>query len=131
MPKWFVPPATFSEGQRAIYGCAVTLAGMFAGAVCLAFIAIFVLAVWWKVVPQGQYVQIVSILGYGFGGFILAMIAVILTLAVGGPVGRFKGGASLTNGVNLDVASDESAPTMSTTTTTTVTPPLPGGVKLP
>jgi hypothetical protein len=120
--KWLVPPSTFAEGQRAIYGAAVILAGVFAGLVCLAFIAIFVGGVWLKVWPQGRYEQILTILGYGFAGFICAMVAVICFLAVGGPVGKVKGGASLKDGVNIDVSDHESASLPSVTTTTTVTP---------
>ena len=33
---------------------------------------------------------IVSIFGWSLGGFIVAMIAVIIGLLAGGPVGRFK-----------------------------------------
>jgi hypothetical protein len=107
--KWLVAPSTFSEGQRAIYGCAVIFAGMFAGVVCLGFIGIFVWSVYGKVLPVALWGQVVTIMGYGFSGFILAMIAVIMTLAVGGPVGRFKGGLSLKDGANLDLGDHESA----------------------
>lgn len=123
------PPTTFAEGQRKLFGCLVALAGMFAGAVCLLFIAIYAGGVWLHIWPVPLYAQIISILGYGFGGFICAMIAVILTLAVGGPVGRFKGGASIKDGVNFDLANDQSAGSITASTptaTVTVTPPQGG-----
>lgn len=121
--KWLPQPTNFSEGQRAFYGCLVAFAGMFSGLVCMVFIGVFVVGVLWKVWPQERFEQILTILGYGFGGFIMAMIAVIMTLAVGGPVGRFKGGASIKDGFNLDLGDKEEGPIVNTTTTTTVTPP--------
>ncbi|CAA9508747.1 MAG: hypothetical protein AVDCRST_MAG44-1244 [uncultured Sphingomonas sp.] len=38
--------------------------------------------------------SIVTIFGWSLGGFIIAMIAVIVGLLAGGPVGRFKVSAS-------------------------------------
>jgi hypothetical protein len=84
------PPTTFAEGQRLVYGWLVAAAGMFCGAMAIGLIVIFVWGGW----PATLYGQIITILGCSLGGFIAAMIFVIVGLLVGGPVGRFKGSVS-------------------------------------
>ena len=80
------PPGTFAEGQRLIYGLLAAAAGMFCGACAIAMVA---LLMWgkWSAVEQHT---IVVIFGWSLGGFIAAMVAVIVGLLAGGPVGRFK-----------------------------------------
>ena len=80
------PPTTFAEGQRLIYGLLAAAAGMFSGACAIAMIA---LLMWggWKASEQHT---ILVIFGWSLGGFIAAMIAVIVGLLAGGPVGRFR-----------------------------------------
>jgi len=84
------PPGTFAEGQRLIYGLLAAAAGMFCGSCAVATIA---LLMWgrWTAVEQHS---IVVIFGWALGGFITAMIAVIVGLLAGGPVGRFRLSAS-------------------------------------
>lgn len=82
-----LPPAsTFAEGQRYVYGLLAAAAGMFCG---LAAIALIALLMWggWSVSEERA---IVAIFGWSLGGFIGAMIVVIVGLLAGGPVGRFK-----------------------------------------
>jgi hypothetical protein len=95
------PPTTFAEGQRLIYGWLVAGAGMFCGAVACSIIAILVWGKW----PSTLYGQIVTILGFTLGAFILAMCFVIIGLLVGGPVGKFKANAAVGD-KNVSVEAD-------------------------
>jgi hypothetical protein len=80
------PPGTFAEGQRYIYGLLASAAGMFCGACALAMVA---LLMWGRWGPAEEH-TIVTIFGWSLGGFIAAMVAVIVGLLAGGPVGRFR-----------------------------------------
>ena len=84
--KCLPPPATFAEGQRYVYGLLASAAGMFCGACAVAMIALLMWGGW---SPSEEH-SIVTIFGWSLGGFIVAMIAVIVGLLAGGPVGRFK-----------------------------------------
>src|SRR6185312_17457427 len=79
-------PVTFAEGQRYIYGLLAAAAGMFCGACAVAMIALLMWGGW---SPDEEH-SIVAIFGWSLGGFILAMVVVIVGLLAGGPVGRFK-----------------------------------------
>jgi hypothetical protein len=80
------PPGTFAEGQRYIYGLLAAAAGMFCGACAVATIALLMWGRW----SAAEEHTIVTIFGWSLGGFIAAMIAVIVGLLAGGPVGRLK-----------------------------------------
>ena len=80
------PPQTFAEGQRYVYGLLASAAGMFCGACAVAMIALLMWGGW---SPAEEH-SIVIIFGWALGGFIVAMVAVIVGLLAGGPVGRFK-----------------------------------------
>ena len=80
------PPATFAEGQRLVYGLLAAGGGIFCGACAVAMVALLMWGGW----PPGELHSIVVIFGWSLGGFIIAMIAVIVGLLAGGPVGRFK-----------------------------------------
>ena len=84
--KSLPPPATFAEGQRYIYGLLAAAAGMFCGACAVAVIALLMWGGW----SPGEEHRIVAIFGWSLGGFIAAMVVVIVGLLAGGPVGRFK-----------------------------------------
>ena len=84
------PPATFAEGQRYIYGLLAAGAGMFCGACAVGMIALLMWGGW----SQAEEHSIVAIFGWSLGGFIVAMVVVIVGLLAGGPVGRFKVSAS-------------------------------------
>ncbi len=90
------PPTTFAEGQRLIYGWLAAAAGIFCGIAATAMIALLMWGGW----SADEEHSIVTIFGWALGGFIAAMVAVIVGLLAGGPVGRFKlsagrGGASV------------------------------------
>jgi hypothetical protein len=80
------PPVTFAEGQRLVYGWLAAGGGMFCGVMAIALVALLMWGGW----SPAQERTIVLIFGWTLGGFIVAMIAVIVGLLAGGPVGRFK-----------------------------------------
>ena len=84
------PPRTFAEGQRTIYGLLAAAAGVFCGACAVAMVALLMWGGW---SPAEEH-TIVVIFGSALGGFIAAMVVVIVGLLAGGPVGRFKVAAS-------------------------------------
>src|SRR4051794_18888462 len=79
-------PLTFAEGQRYIYGLLASAAGMFCGAAAGLMVALLMWGGW----SRSEEHTIVTIFGWSLGGFIGAMIVVIVGLLAGGPVGRFK-----------------------------------------
>ena len=80
------PPGTFAEGQRYVYGLLAAAAGMFCGACAVAMVALLMWGAW----SSAEEHSIITIFGWSLGGFIVAMVAVIIGLLAGGPVGRFK-----------------------------------------
>jgi Na+/proline symporter len=80
------PPGTFAEGQRYIYGLLASAAGMFCGAAAGVMVGLLMWGRW----SAAEEHTIVTIFGWALGGFIAAMVAVIVGLLAGGPVGRFK-----------------------------------------
>jgi hypothetical protein len=84
------PPQSFAEGQRYIYGLLAAAAGIFCGLAAIAMIALLMWGPW----SAAESHAIVAIFGWSLGGFIGAMVIVIVGLLAGGPVGRFKVSAS-------------------------------------
>jgi hypothetical protein len=84
--KSLPPPLTFAEGQRYIYGLLASGAGMF----CAAAACVMVDLLMWGGWSPAEEHTIVIIFGWCLGGFIVAMLVVIVGLLAGGPVGRFK-----------------------------------------
>ncbi|HEX8840094.1 MAG TPA: hypothetical protein VF750_06460 [Sphingomicrobium sp.] len=80
------PPTTFAEGQRTIYGLLASAGGMFCGAAAGFMVALLMWGGW----GAAEEHTIVRIVGWSLGGFIAAMIVVIVGLLAGGPVGRVK-----------------------------------------
>ena len=80
------PPQTFAEGQRLVYGLLAACAGIFCGACAVAMIALLMWGGW----SLAHEHSIIAIFGWSLGGFIAAMVAVIVGLLAGGPVGRFR-----------------------------------------
>jgi hypothetical protein len=80
------PPGTFAEGQRLVYGILASAAGIFCGVCAVGTVALLMWGRW----SAAEEHTIVTIFGWSLGGFIIAMIAVIVGLLAGGPVGRFK-----------------------------------------
>ena len=79
-------PGTFAEGQRYIYGLLAAAAGMFCGFCAVAMVALLMWGGW----SAAEEHSIVTIFGWSLGGFIAAMVAVIVGLLAGGPVGRVR-----------------------------------------
>ena len=79
-------PTNFAEGQRTIYGLLASAGGMFCGAAAGATIALLMWGGW----DAAEQHTIIIIFGWALAGFIAAMVAVIVGLLAGGPVGRFK-----------------------------------------
>ena len=84
--KSLPPPLTFAEGQRYIYGLLAAAAGIFCGLCAVAMVALLMWGGW----SRAEEHSIVIIFGFSLGGFIAAMVVVIVGLLAGGPVGRFK-----------------------------------------
>lgn len=80
------PPQTFAEGQRLVYGLLAAAAGIFCGLAAIAMIALLMWGGWSSAAER----TILTIFGWALGGFIAAMVAVIVGLLAGGPVGRFR-----------------------------------------
>jgi hypothetical protein len=96
------PPGTFAEGQRLVYGLLAAAAGMFCGACAIAMIALLMWGGW----SAAEEHSIVLIFGWSLGGFVAAMVAVIVGLLAGGPVGRFKVNAGR-DGASFEAESDD------------------------
>lgn len=105
------PPTSFAEGQRALALWLMAAAGVFAGVMVCAIIALLVWGGW---SPTNERLILYIIAG-AMAGFVVSMIAVILALAVGGPVGRFKLEASK-SGASFDLTDRDQPPTVTTTT---------------
>ena len=88
--KTLPPPGSFAEGQRYIYGLLASAGGMACGAASGFMIALLMCGGW----SRSEEHTIVTIFGWSLGGFIAAMVVVIVGLLAGGPVGRFKVTAS-------------------------------------
>jgi hypothetical protein len=98
------PPQTFAEGQRLVYGLLAAAAGIFCGFAAVAMIALLMWGGW----SAREEHSIVVIFGWSLGGFIAAMVAVIVGLLAGGPVGRFKVTAGR-DGASIETHDDEAA----------------------
>ena len=96
------PPGTFAEGQRLIYGLLAAAAGIFCGLCAVGMIALLMWGGW----SAAEEHSVVVIFGWSLGGFIAAMVAVIVGLLAGGPVGRFKVSAGR-DGASIEAEHDE------------------------
>ena len=108
-------PGTWAEGQRGLMSWLMAAAGVFSG-FCIVFIVLLLWLGGWTVQTEAQRLTIISI---ALVAFAFGMIAVILALAVGGPVGRFKANLSKDGG-GMELEGDTA--TVTTTTQTQVTP---------
>lgn len=115
-------PKTFAERLRGIMSWALLGAGI----VCTLMAASEVLIVWIGGWPSGTEQQRIAIIGWALIGAMAGMGAVIISLAIGGPVGRFKGKAGR-DGVEIEAEDrDDVQPVATVTTTTAVTTPPTG-----
>jgi hypothetical protein len=95
-------PQTFAEGQRLIYGWLAAAAGIFCGLMAVVMVCLLMWGGW----SRAEEHTIVLIFGFSLGGYILAMVAVIVGLLAGGPVGRIKISASR-EGASLEADRDQ------------------------
>lgn len=109
-------PSSFAERMRSLM--VWMLFG--AGVVCTLLAVGSLLIVWVGGWPVGTEPQRLSIIGWALIGALTGMGAVIASLAIGGPVGRFKATGPGGTGVDLEAKADPpAAPTTVTTTVTT------------
>lgn len=116
VPVDLPPPGTFSEGQRSLFGCLASGAGMAAFAFAVWITRFFMTGKWSpEILPL-----VIEKLGTALLAALLVMASVTIGLLVGGPVGRFKGGISK-DGANLELEDHDSPQVQTTTATTTTT----------
>ena len=111
-------PQTFAERLRGmmswmLFGAGFACTGLAVGALLIAW-----LGGW----PTGTEHQRLSIVGWALLGGLAGMFAVIVSLAIGGPVGRFKASVSRA-GLDFDAQDHDPAPVATVTTTTQVQAP--------
>lgn len=100
----------------------MTLALFGAGVVCTLGAAAMVLIIWLGGWTDDTQAQRLEILGWALLGMLAGVLAVIVSFAIGGPVGRLKGGIGLASFEASAVG--DGAPVAQLTTTTTVAQPL-------
>ena len=108
-----------SEGLRRM----MTIALFGAGVVCTLGAAAMVLIIWLGGWTSDTQAQRLEILGWALLGMLAGVLAVIISFAIGGPVGRLKGGIGLASFEASAVG--DGAPVAQVTTTTTVAQPAP------
>ncbi|GAA0766909.1 hypothetical protein [Brevundimonas olei] len=96
-------PQSFEQGQRLAFGWFLVGSGIFAGLVGVS-LTVFFGWLAFKFVANRELILL--ILAGGFAAYLTAMIVVMLSLAVGGPVGRFKVNASK-EGVGFEASDDQ------------------------
>jgi len=111
-------PATYAERLRGTMSWALFGAGL----VCTAMSIGVDLVVWLGPWPAGTEHQRLSILGWSLLGTLAGMLAVIISLAIGGPVGRFRANVGRT-GLGLEAEDHDQPPAATVTTTTKVETP--------
>lgn len=99
----------------------MTIALFGAGVVCTLGAAAMVLIIWLGGWTSDTQAQRLEILGWALLGMLAGVLAVIISFAIGGPVGRLKGGIGLAS-FEASAAGD-GAPVAQVTTTTTVAQP--------
>lgn len=95
---------TFTEGQRALAMGLASAAGIFCGLCAVGMVLILWLGGW---TPETE-AQRITVFGIVLVGLLSGMMAVIVGLLIGGPVGRFKASASR-DGASFEAEGDESA----------------------
>lgn len=118
-----IKPGGFTEGQRMIFGCLVAFAGIAHFVFAAVMVWIFVWGAEWGDETRQQRLEI---LGWGFL-FLLAIDAmVVLSLSLGGPVGRLKGKAGK-DGFDFEASGDGEPVHVEVKTETTTSATVPPG----
>lgn len=102
LPK-FPKPGSYAEGQRQLYGWLMIAAGLWSGLVAMVLTALFV---WLAFKFPNERELILYILAGALAANQAGSMMVIVALALGGPVGKFKGSASR-EGVSLEASGDD------------------------
>lgn len=111
-------PQTYAERLRGMMSWMLLAAGV----ACFGLAMFTLLVVWLGGWPAGTEHQRIAIFGWALLGAMVGMLSVIVSLAIGGPVGRFKAAAGR-SGLDFDLSDKDDPPVAAvTTTTTTVTP---------
>ena len=118
-------PQTFAELWRGRMSTALLCAGMACFGLAIGALLIAWLGGW----PAGTEHQRLNIVGWALLGALAGMMAVIVSLAIGGPGGRFRGRLSR-DGAELEAEDRDDplpAPAVTATTTTVVPATTTGG----
>lgn len=92
------------------------------GIVAAVFFAVTIAIVWLGNWPEQAWHQRLSILGWATLGELASILAVIVSYAIGGPVGRYKASVGR-GGASFEAEDrDDPPPSPTVTTTTTVVP---------
>ncbi len=114
-------PQTFAERLRGIMSWM-----LFGAGVACTLLAVGALMIVWRGGwPAGTETQRLTIIGWTLIGALIGMLAVIVSLAIGGPVGRFKGKVNM-RGAEFEAVDDVPPPVATVTTTTSVATPTSG-----
>ena len=106
MLKNLPKPISFEQGQRAKFGSLMAYAGIFCGLVALALVIYFAIA---AVKMPAFTLTILWFLAGALFGYLVLQSVVMIAMAVGGPVGRFKVSATK-EGASLEASDDEYEP---------------------
>jgi hypothetical protein len=115
------PPTTFADGQRQFFGWMLTSAGI---VFCLLGTILTGIIIWGPWSQDSETLRL-YLVGGALASFFVGSISVIISLSIGGPVGRFSVKAGR-EGAELSAESDDAPPKV-TATTTVITEPMPRG----
>lgn len=113
------PPTNFAEGQRARFGLLMVLFGIWSGVLSLAMTVFFG---WLAFKLPAHQVTILYVLAGALAANQLGTMIVMVSMAVGGPVGRFRVSANK-DGASLEASDDNEPPSASVTMTAQVETP--------
>lgn len=80
-------PVTFADGQRYLFGIALMIAGLVVGGLALGML-IFLSYLFFEAPEHSA--TILHIIAGGFAAYLIMQSIVMISMAVGGPVGRVK-----------------------------------------
>lgn len=103
MLKDLPKPTTFEQGQRLMFGLMMVGSGIFFGLIGLAMTVVFVTLAFKF---PGHREQILWIMAAITGACWIGQLAVTISMALGGPVGRFKLSASK-EGATFEASDDD------------------------
>ncbi|MFZ4165322.1 hypothetical protein [Brevundimonas sp. NPDC058933] len=103
MLKNLPKPTTFEQGQRLMFGLMMVGAGIFNG---VGAVALTIWFAWLAFKLPAHQLPIIYVLAGSLTGAIVGMMIVLISMAVGGPVGKLKASASR-EGVSLEASDDD------------------------